>query len=103
MGKNELGQVFDMAGRSYLFFLSFGQSHINHSKAILIVLKFFQGKRKESAQKILPEMKGLPLTWVLLQVGLDGSIPGIPDIRFLLPSTQKPDLCASYPNGKGGF
>jgi len=47
-------------------------------------------------------MKGLALRWVLPQVGQDGSVPGIPAISVLLPSTQKPDLYSSYPNGKGG-
>ncbi len=36
MGKNELGKVFNMAGRSCLFFHSFGQSHFKHTKTILI-------------------------------------------------------------------
>jgi hypothetical protein len=61
MGKNELGKVYNMAGRSCLFFLSFGQSHFKHTKTILIVLKFWQRKRKESAQKTLSETKRLPL------------------------------------------
>lgn len=39
MGKNELGQVFDMAGWAYLLFLSFGQSQFKHTKAILIAEK----------------------------------------------------------------
>ncbi len=39
MGKNELGKVFNMARRSCLFFLSFGQSHFKHTKTILITEK----------------------------------------------------------------
>lgn len=39
MGKNELGKVFNLAGRSCLFFLSFGQSHFKHTKTILITEK----------------------------------------------------------------
>ena len=35
MGKNELGKVFNMAGRSCLFIHSFGQSHCKHTKTIL--------------------------------------------------------------------
>ena len=39
MGKNELGKVFNLAGRCCLFFLSFGQSHFKHTKTILITEK----------------------------------------------------------------
>src|SRR5690349_6982590 len=56
MGKNELGQVVDMAGRSYLFFLSFGQSHFKHSKDILIELRSCKEER-------------LPLTKYIKHVG----------------------------------
>lgn len=35
MGKYELGKVFNMADRSYLFFLSFGQSNFKHIKTLL--------------------------------------------------------------------
>ncbi len=55
MGKNGLGKVFNIAGRSCLYFLSFGQSHIKHTKTFLIVLKFLQRKRKGPAQKTLSE------------------------------------------------
>ena len=40
MGKNELGKVFNMAGRSCLFIHSFGQSHFKHTKTILITEKY---------------------------------------------------------------
>lgn len=39
MGKNGLGKVFLIAGRSCLFFLSFGQSHFKHTKNILVTEK----------------------------------------------------------------
>ena len=39
MGKNELGKVFNMAGRPCLFIHSFGQSHFKQTKTILITEK----------------------------------------------------------------
>mgnify|MGYP006179836725 CR=1 FL=1 len=36
MGKNGLGKVFAIAVRSYMYFLSFGQSNIRHTKNILV-------------------------------------------------------------------
>ena len=55
MGKNELGQVFDMAGRSYLFFPGFGQSHFKYKSAIIIISNFLFRKTNESSQKALSE------------------------------------------------
>ena len=63
MGKNELGKIFNMAGRSCLFFLSFRQSHFKHTKSVLITEK--------NLKKHYPKRKRLPLTKGFVQLGLD--------------------------------
>jgi uncharacterized protein (DUF1697 family) len=59
MGKNELDQVFNLAGRCCLFFLSFGQSHFKHTKTILITEKNLHKNtirnEKTAANKVLPQ------------------------------------------------
>lgn len=58
MGKNELGKIVNMAGRSCLFFLSFGQSHFKHTKTILIkeknLLKNTIREEKTAVNKVFP-------------------------------------------------
>ena len=61
MGKNELGEVFHMAGRSCMFFLGFGQSHFKHTKTTLIteknLLKNTIRNEKTAANKVLPQWR----------------------------------------------
>lgn len=59
MGKNELGKDVNMAGRPGLFFHSFGQSHLKHTKIFLITeknqLKTIFRNEKTAAGKVLPQ------------------------------------------------
>ncbi len=85
MGKNELGKVFNMAGRSCLFFLSFGQSHFKHTKTILITEKILLKntiRNETTAANIALPQFGRTITFSTLS-RYQSSVIGLTDYKSL--------------------